>query len=168
MSAQQSTSVCRPCPWRWSPFCLRNNCLPPDNGKRGKCARNPEVSASPLISLRTKRWVFFSIESSQVLDLFQSYRWKLMRCQEFQYISCHTYPNSQLLMQLTTLHFTLNMFVISCGKKYHRKSKDHGDLIINNIWNHDISYILWCSVCHEKSSLPTSELSAGGAKWAAR
>ena len=33
-------------------------------------------------------------------------------------------------------------------------------------------YILWCSVylsvCNEKWSLPTSELSAGGAKWAAR
>ena len=32
-------------------------------------------------------------------------------------------------------------------------------------------YILWCSVCvsvcHEKSSLPTSEMSAKGAKWAA-
>ena len=33
-------------------------------------------------------------------------------------------------------------------------------------------YILWCSVCvfvcHKKWSLPTSKLSAGGVKWAAR
>ena len=28
--------------------------------------------------------------------------------------------------------------------------------------------ILWRSVCDEKSSLPTSELSSGGEKWAAR
>ena len=36
----------------------------------------------------------------------------------------------------------------------------------------DMIYILWWSVClfvcHEKWSLPTSELSAGGVKWAAR
>ena len=33
----------------------------------------------------------------------------------------------------------------------------------------DIYIMMQCVfLCHEKSSLPTSELSAGGAKWAAR
>ena len=71
--------------WRQPPFCVGNNWLEADNGKRGREARNAEVSASPLISLSVsdaagkRLYLFCQTSQVQVLKPFQYKRFRGVR-----------------------------------------------------------------------------------------